>query len=265
MKLYLKTLFAVKLVTFSFLIIAEAASAQLIPPTRNDSTVSTQSGITEATVGSNGVLRQAGDSLRVDKKTKGNRPTPQTPFRLLLGAGYSEALFYSMEMGWEINDAALIGFRFDGDWKKVFPPGSSFPTPPSSGSQGGSISYQSITLNMIFYDKNLSTKSKTGFFFGGGLGLYTLQVYENYAGYSNPIGNNQAFFGLYPKIGVELGRFVLSLDYNFIFGTAKSIYGGATSSYGQWSMVNEYSSVNYLTARAGFYFGGMQGKQKIKP
>lgn len=161
-----------------------------------------------------------------------------------MGAGYAIAsgdasggLFGTLEPGYRLSDQIALGLRFE-----------------LAGIARGAINDQSIdvdvskitslTLNAIYYLKNEGARP----FAGIGVGNYALSSIEyrlDTSGTAEETGK-ESKFGLYPRIGIDLGHLVLSIDYNFIPKTM-----GANQA--------EFKN-NYLALRLGAFFGGGRNK-----
>jgi outer membrane protein X len=113
---------------------------------------------------------------------------------------------------------------------------------------GNASSNASYTLNTQFYFNENYVRP----FVGAGLGFFSLAAVKFNTAVDNTIDNNEVAtetrFGFYPRIGLDAGHFILTLDYNFIPKT--DIPG-----------VGEVNN-NYLGIRVGFSIGGGVGQKR---
>jgi hypothetical protein len=139
----------------------------------------------------------------------------------LSGTNYSyeppTGIILTIEPAYHISDDLTMGLRIEGAATRF------------EFEYGGTY-IQSYTVNSQYYLSNGHTR----WFVGGGLGLYTIDgLYGEFK------------FGLYPRLGVDLGHFSVTLDYNII---------SAEKSTGQ-------TGDSYFGIRMGGFFGG----GKIQP
>jgi hypothetical protein len=161
-------------------------------------------------------------------------------FRVALGAGYasgggfrSGGLFGTLEPSYRLSDDIMLGFR------------SEIAGIARAGIKGYSADFDisrisSYTLNAIYYFDSEFIRP----FAGAGFGRYNLSAIEYTVGSSGPTKatGKDSKFGFYPRIGVELGHLLFSIDYNIVSKT-KTEEGG------------EFKN-NYLALRLGVFFGG---------
>ncbi len=115
----------------------------------------------------------------------------------------------------------------------------------------------SYTLNTQRY---LSTKGNTRYFVGLGFGIYTANSAPfGYCSCGDQLKNSVV--GFYPRVGVELNRFVLSMDYNIV-QTAKQRVEYDVPMMNPAPMYYQ-ASMSYISFKFGFYIG-IGRKKEIK-
>jgi hypothetical protein len=168
------------------------------------------------------------------------------PFKVSLGLGFAVpspgegagggALIFA-EPGYRLTDAILVGFRLE---SAIIARGiKNVGNNSVSGDASSNVSY---TLNGQYYINDRYARP----FVGLGLGLFSLAAVQvNNATNPNPdegVISAQTSFGFYPRVGIDVGHFNFTLDYNFIPPT-KVDGGGEVKN-------------SYLGIRAGFSIGG---------
>lgn len=73
-------------------------------------------------------------------------------------------------------------------------------------------------------------------FVGGGAGLYYMYVAKEYSYLGNPEKNHIMAFGYMPRVGVNVGQFRISCEYNFI--------------------LTDEINLNYMSLKIGYEIGG---------
>lgn len=170
------------------------------------------------------------------------------PFRVGLCLGYASpsgegskaGVLVNFEPSYRVNDAIAVGLRGEGAVvARVAGDGSS-----ADASLNGSW-----TLNGQYFFSNNSFRP----FAGLGFGLYTIKTASASTTTTSAEVASANKFGFYPRIGFELGHFVLGIDYNIIPATKVEALV-ATPSGVTTQEVDVKSS--YLGLRFGFYIGG---------
>ena len=111
---------------------------------------------------------------------------------------------------------------------------------------GDASSVASYTLNTQYYFNNNEVRP----FVGAGVGLFSLAAAKFNTAANDPGADDvgaETRFGFYPRLGVDVGHFNLTLDYNIIPPT--DVPGGG-----------EVKN-NYLGIRAGVSIGGLQRRR----
>lgn len=175
------------------------------------------------------------------------------PFKVGIGLGFAipgtgegaggGALMY-LEPAYRASDVVLVGLRLE---SAIITRGiKGVGQDDISGDASTNVSY---TLNAQYYFNDHYVRP----FVGAGFGLFSLASVEfNTASNNNSINANEigaeTRFGFYPRAGLDVGHFNLTLDYNIVPST--DIPGGG-----------EVKN-NYLGIRAGFSIGGGVGVKK---
>lgn len=113
---------------------------------------------------------------------------------------------------------------------------------------GDASANTSYTLNVQYYFNDNYVRP----FIGAGAGLFSLAAVEfNTASNNNAIDADEVKaetrFGFYPRIGVDVGHFNLTIDYNFVPNTDVPGIGEVRN--------------NYFGIKAGFSIGGGVGRK----
>jgi hypothetical protein len=166
-------------------------------------------------------------------------------FRVLVGGGYasgsgyaSGGIFGTLEPGYRVSDNILVGVRTE------------LAGIARGGFEGLSVDLEiskvsSATLNLVYYFDSEFVRPFAGF----GAGSYTLSSIEYKLSGGGPQQGTgkDSKFGFYPRIGVELGHFSFSLDYNIVPKTKTS--------------EAEFKN-SYLGIRLAVFFGG--GRKTVR-
>lgn len=164
-------------------------------------------------------------------------------FKVGLGLGYAAAggsgakggVIVYLEPGYRVNDQLLINLRIE----------SAVLTRGSAGSNITEIDIagiESYTVNSQYYFSDKTFRPYAGL----GFGAYALAAISLF-GTSSDIVKAETKFGLYPRVGFDLGHFNLSLDYNII--PASKVEG---------------ADVKFKNSYMGFRFGFSIGGGKVK-
>lgn len=169
------------------------------------------------------------------------------PFKVGLGLGYAVpgkgegagggVLLY-LEPAYRASDQVLVGLRLE---SAIIARGVEGVNSNNdvSGDVSSNVSY---TLNGQYYFNTENVRP----FIGAGFGLFTLAAVEfNTASGNDPTADEvgaETNFGFYPRVGLDVGHFNMTIDYNIIPPT--DVPGGG-----------EVRN-NYLGIRIGFSFGG---------
>jgi hypothetical protein len=166
-----------------------------------------------------------------------------SPLKLAVGFGYAENRFGKgignggllfAEPAYQLSENLLIGLRIEAAsmTRGIFP--------SNSNRLSSTISF---TLNgQHYFNDNYSRP-----FIGLGFGIYRMApVMSGTINERQNVGSGTSF-GLYPRVGIDMGHLNLTLDYNFI--PSYDVPRGR-------KVVN-----SYLALKAGFSFGGFTGKQ----
>jgi hypothetical protein len=173
------------------------------------------------------------------------------PFKVGVGLGYAVpgagegagggALMY-LEPGYRVSDLVLVGLRLESAIIARGIKGTA-----NNNVTGDASSNVSYTVNGQYYFNDHYVRP----FVGLGFGLFSLaSVKFNTA--VNPESEDvraETRFGLYPRLGLDVGHFNLTLDYNIVPKT--DVPGGG-----------EVKN-SYLGIRAGFSIGGGVGKKEV--
>jgi hypothetical protein len=170
------------------------------------------------------------------------------PFRVSIGGGYAAAsgylsggIFGTLEPAYRISDRITLGLRGEiaaiarGDYE-----GLSVDVDLSR--------INSLTANGIYYFESVFVRPFAGF----GVGEYRLSSVEYKIGTSGPTQGTgkETKFGMYPRIGIEVGHLAFSIDYNIVAKT--KLPEGA-----------EFKN-NYVALRLSVFFGGGKIRGKTK-
>jgi opacity protein-like surface antigen len=155
------------------------------------------------------------------------------------GAGGGGLLY--LEPGYRVTDMVLVGLRLE---SAIIARGiKGISNNDFSGEAASNVSY---TLNGQYYFNDHYVRPFIGF----GFGLFSLAAVKFNTGTTNPDADDvgaETRFGFYPRAGLDIGHFNLSLDYNIVPPT--DVPGGG-----------EVKN-NYLAIRAGVSIGGGVGKK----
>ena len=176
------------------------------------------------------------------------------PFKVGIGLGYAApgntgagaeggALIY-LEPGYRASDNILIGLRLESAIIARGVEGVG-----DDDVKGNASSNFSYTLNMQYYFNENYVRP----FVGVGLGLFSLAAVEFNTASTNPSidadeVDAETRFGFYPRIGLDIGHFNFTIDYNIVPKTDVPGIGEVNN--------------NYLGIRAGFSIGGGVGQKK---
>jgi hypothetical protein len=168
------------------------------------------------------------------------------PFKVGVGAGFAVpiggnagGLFY-VEPAYRANSMVAIGLRLE---SAVISRGLSGADNDVNEDATTNMSY---TLNGQYYFSENYIRP----FVGAGFGLFSLAAIEYGRGTVETAGA-QTVFGFYPRLGLDVGHFNLTLDYNIIPKTDVDGGGKVKNSY--------------LGIRLGFSIGGGVGKKVTYP
>lgn len=169
------------------------------------------------------------------------------PFKVGVGLGFAVpeggekgGLFY-VEPGYRANSRVLIGLRLE---SAIITRGL---TGPKNGVNGDATSNMSYTINGQYYFSENYVRP----FIGVGFGLFSLAAIEYPEGKPAATSDAATVLGIYPRLGLDVGHFNLTLDYNVIPKTA--VNGGG-------EVLN-----SYLGVRLGASIGGGVGKKVSYP
>lgn len=141
------------------------------------------------------------------------------PFRVGVGIGYAVPtmgegaaggfLMY-LEPGYRATDQVLVGLRLEGAFIARGVEGVS-----NKDISGDASSLASYSLNAQYYFNNENVRP----FIGAGFGFFSMTAVK-----FNKTGNTpgtdevgaETRFGFYPRLGIDVGPFTLSLDYNVV-------------------------------------------------
>ena len=174
------------------------------------------------------------------------------PFKVGIGIGYAQPgagegagggfLMY-IEPAYRATDQVSVGLRLEGDFIVRGVKGVT-----SRDVTGDASSIASYTLNSQYYFNNHDVRP----FIGAGIGLFSMTAVKFNTAANDPglddVGA-ETRFGFYPRIGVDIGHFNLSLDYNVIPTT--DVPGGG-----------EVKN-SFLGIKAGFSAGGGRTGRKF--
>lgn len=174
-------------------------------------------------------------------------------FRVGVGLGYAKAggpgagggTMWDIEPGYRLNDRIIANLRFELATvvRGAVDSGVGF-TEAHVGSMGFNGQY------------NLAFRSLRPFM-GFGFGFYQIIINMNDPLIGGPSTDGTDLrFGFYPRVGVDIGHFTFSVDYNFIPRTQ------ATVPYSGRFVTTDFKN-NYVGLRLGGYFGGGR-KQPFK-
>lgn len=175
------------------------------------------------------------------------------PFKVGIGLGYAApgntgagadagALIY-LEPGYRATDNVLIGLRLE---SAIIARGvEGVGDDDVTGDASSNVSY---TLNGQYYFNDNYVRP----FIGVGLGLFSLAAVEFNTASSNPSIDAdeveaETRFGFYPRIGLDIGHFNFTIDYNIVPKTDVPNIGEVNN--------------NYLGIRAGVSIGGGVGQK----
>lgn len=170
------------------------------------------------------------------------------PFKVGIGIGYAVpgtgegaggGFLGYLEPAYRATDEVLVGLRLEGAFMVRGVKGVA-----NRDVSGDASSVASYTLNTQYYFNNNEVRP----FVGAGVGLFSLAAAKFNTAANDPGADDvgaETRFGFYPRLGVDVGHFNLTLDYNVIPPT--DVPGGG-----------EVKN-NYLGIRAGVSIGG--GKQ----
>ncbi|MGC1242724.1 MAG: OmpW family outer membrane protein [Chryseosolibacter sp.] len=168
------------------------------------------------------------------------------PFKVGIGIGYAQpgsgkgaggGFLGYLEPAYRATDQVLVGLRLEGAFVVRGIKGVN-----NRDISGDASSVASYTLNSQYYFNNNHVRP----FVGAGVGLFSLAAAKfNTATNNNPgvddIGA-ETRFGFYPRVGIDVGHFNLTLDYNVVPPTDVPDGGEVKN--------------NYLGIRAGVSIGG---------
>jgi len=152
-------------------------------------------------------------------------------------------LLFFIEPAYRVTNSILIGLRLE---SAIIARGiKGVGDDDVSGNASSNASY---TLNTQYYFNDNYVRP----FVGAGLGFFSLAAVEFNTAIDNSIDNNEVAtdtrFGFYPRVGLDVGHFNFTIDYNFIPKT--DIPG-----------IGEVKN-NYFGIRAGFSIGGGIGQKR---
>ncbi len=166
------------------------------------------------------------------------------PFKVGIGIGYAVpgagegaggGFIGYLEPAYRATDQVQIGLRLEGAFLVRGVEGIS-----SDDVSGDASSVASYSLNGQYYFNDENVRP----FIGAGIGLFSLAAIE-FNTMNDPNADEigaETRFGFYPRIGVDVGHFTLSLDYNFVPPTDVPTGGEVKN--------------DYLGIRAGINIGG---------
>jgi outer membrane protein X len=188
----------------------------------------------------------AAGSMTFAQNYEQNYSREYKPFKVGIGVGYAQPgtgegagggfLMY-VEPAYRATDQVAIGLRLEGAFVVRGVKGIS-----NNDISGDASSVTSFSLNGQYYFSN----NKVRPFIGAGFGLFSLAA----AKFTTVGGNDpdledinaETRFGFYPRLGLDVGHFNITLDYNVVPPT--DVPGGG-----------EVKN-NYLGIKAGFSIGG---------
>lgn len=141
-------------------------------------------------------------------------------FRLGLGAGYAAGtgkgakggFLLDAEPGYVLSNSFLINVRLQ--TAAILRGATSFQLQdPNLQLQLSKVG--STTINGQYYLKDAGARPYVGF----GAGVYSLSAVQfktDVSGVNGDVAPRQRKFGVYPRVGVDLGHFNINLDYNII-------------------------------------------------
>lgn len=165
-------------------------------------------------------------------------------FKVGLGIGYAQpgsgegaggGFLAYLEPAYRATDQVLVGLRLEGAFIVRGIKGVN-----NRDISGDASSVASYTLNTQYYFNNNNVRP----FVGAGVGLFSLAA-AKFNTANDPDADEigaETRFGFYPRVGVDVGHFNLTLDYNFVPPTDVP-QGGEVRN-------------NYLGIRAGVSIGG---------
>jgi hypothetical protein len=172
------------------------------------------------------------------------------PFKVGVGVGYAVpgagkgagggGLFY-IEPGYRASEQVLVGLRLE---SAVIARGMQ--GVGDSDVKGDATSNVSYTLNGQYYFNDNYVRP----FVGMGFGLFSLGAMKFNTATGDPDANEigaSTKFGFYPRVGVDVGHFNLTLDYNVV--PRSDVPGGGT-------VRNSYFGI-----RTGISIGGGAGRK----
>ncbi len=174
------------------------------------------------------------------------------PFKVGIGIGYAQPgagegagggfLMY-VEPAYRATDQVSVGLRLEGDFIVRGVEGVT-----NREISGDAASIGSFTLNSQYYFNNSEVRP----FIGAGVGLFSMTAVKFNTAANDPglddVGA-QTRFGFYPRLGLDIGHFNLTLDYNVI--PPMDVPGGG-----------EVKN-NFLGIKAGFSIGGGETGRKF--
>ena len=162
-------------------------------------------------------------------------------FKVGLGVGYASTgsegamggLLFYLEPAYRISDAISLGLRLEGALVL-----RGFSQSVSTFELDAAV-IRSYTINGQYYFSNNTFRPYAGF----GLGIFSLTAIKSTDpnGTTAVVGTAESKFGVYPRVGFDLGHFNMSVDYNIIPKT--EAFGGNFKN-------------SYLGIRLGFSIGG---------
>jgi hypothetical protein len=168
------------------------------------------------------------------------------PFKVGLGIGYAipgtgegagGGFMMYLEPAYRATDQVAVGLRLEGAFMVRGVKGVS-----NNDVSGDASSVASYTLNGQYYFNNNDVRP----FVGVGFGLFSLAAAKFNTASGNDLSANdigaETRFGFYPRLGLDVGHFTITLDYNVIPPT--DVPGGG-----------EVKN-NHLGIKAGFSIGG---------
>jgi hypothetical protein len=173
-----------------------------------------------------------------------------TPFKVGLGLGYAApgagegagggVLLY-VEPAYRATNFVSIGLRLE---SAVIARGVKGVN--ANDVEGDATSNVSYSLNGQYYFNDHYVRP----FVGLGFGLFSLAAVEFNTAGGNPDAEDvgaETRFGFYPRVGLDIGHFTITIDYNFVPPTDVPTGGEVKN--------------NYLSLKAGFSIGGGVGKK----
>lgn len=168
------------------------------------------------------------------------------PFKVGIGIGYAQpgtgegaagGFLGYLEPAYRATDQVSVGLRLEGDFMVRGVKGIT-----DRDISGDASSIASFSLNSQYYFNNNDVRP----FIGAGVGLFSMTAVKFNTASNDPDGVDdigaETRFGFYPRIGVDINHFNLTLDYNVVPPT--DVPGGG-------EVKNDF-----LGIKAGFSIGG---------